>query len=123
MNITQRKKQFNKQNYHRGMYWPSGYGPHWALFPDKFHCAKLVCTACIGYHGTLTRDQSEVGNSCPICHGKGITNKPYLFRYLDHRRVFRFIGNYRKWLSVQPDKRRYDYPWRLAAKQYAFIWL
>lgn len=26
MNSVQRKKQFNRQNYYRGLYWPNDYG-------------------------------------------------------------------------------------------------
>ena len=117
MNSVQRKKQFNRQNYYRGLYWPNGYGGSWRIGTDESY-RKLVCTACVGtgvdnsvedfiYYGL------GAGDSCPACHGKSVTDKLYYFSHWHPRRP-RPIESWRVYTVIRPCKRRLHAAYRLA---------
>ena len=81
MNVAQRKKQFNEQNHHRGLYWPNGYTASWRTDQKGKH-SQLVCIQC-DYESPVWFDDAFIKycqnerQHCPVCHGKSITDRWY----------------------------------------------
>lgn len=121
MNIAQRKKQFNEQNHHRGLYWPNGYSTSWRLGSDERY-RQLVCVECEGTGVDNTVDDFfdyglGAGDSCPACHGKSVTDRLYYCSYW-HPRRNSLAESWRVYKTVCPWKRRLHAAYRLVKQYY-----